>query len=65
MLRVSIRALPHLLRRHQLTKATTNALEVAIAFVLTVLLASLSYRFFELPILRYKKRFEFIQTRAI
>jgi peptidoglycan/LPS O-acetylase OafA/YrhL len=65
MLRVSIRALPHLLRRHQLAKTTTNALEVALAFVLTVLLASLSYRFFELPILRYKKRFEFIQTRAI
>jgi peptidoglycan/LPS O-acetylase OafA/YrhL len=65
MLRISNRALQPLLRSHQVARTTTNALEVALAFVLTVLLASLSYRFFELPILRYKKRFEFIRTRSI
>jgi peptidoglycan/LPS O-acetylase OafA/YrhL len=65
MLRISIRALPHLLRNRQLAQTTTNALEVVLAFVLTVLLASFSYRFFESPILRYKKRFEFIRTRSI
>jgi len=65
MLRISNRALQPLLRSHQVARTTTNALEVALAFVLTVLLASVSYRFFELPILRYKKRFEFIRTRSI
>ena len=65
MLRISNRALQPLLRSHQVARTTTNALEVALAIVLTVLLASVSYRFFELPILRYKKRFEFIRTRSI
>jgi peptidoglycan/LPS O-acetylase OafA/YrhL len=65
MLHISIRALKRLLRTHQVASTTTNALEVALAFVLTVLLASFSYRFFESPILRYKKRFEFIRTRSI
>jgi peptidoglycan/LPS O-acetylase OafA/YrhL len=65
MLRISIRALPHLLPSHRLARTTTNALEVALAFVLTVLLAAFSYRFFETPILRYKKRFEFIRTRSV
>ena len=65
VLRISIRAIQHLLRGHQVARTTTNALEVALAFVLTVLLASASYRFFESPILRYKNRFEFIRTRSI
>jgi peptidoglycan/LPS O-acetylase OafA/YrhL len=65
MLRISIRAFQHLLHTHQVASTTTNALEVALAFVLTVLLASISYRFFESPILGYKKRFEFIRTRSI
>jgi peptidoglycan/LPS O-acetylase OafA/YrhL len=35
------------------------------AFLLTVVLASLSYRFFEAPILRFKKRFEVVRTSAV
>ncbi|MDQ2834410.1 MAG: acyltransferase [Acidobacteriota bacterium] len=65
MLRAAVHILPFLLRGHQIARTTANALELALAFVLTVLLASLSYRFFEAPILRYKKRFEFIRTRAV
>jgi peptidoglycan/LPS O-acetylase OafA/YrhL len=65
MLRISIHGLQHLLSQHQMARTTANALEVALAFILTVLMASISYRFFELRILRYKKRFEFIRTRSI
>jgi peptidoglycan/LPS O-acetylase OafA/YrhL len=65
MLRISIHTLQHLLSSHQIARTMANALEVALAFVLTVLLASISYRFFESPILRYKKRFEFIRTRLV
>ncbi len=39
------------------------SLRDALAFVLTVLVASLSYRYFEKPILRFKQRFEVIRTR--
>jgi peptidoglycan/LPS O-acetylase OafA/YrhL len=35
------------------------------AFLFTIILASLSYRFFEAPILRFKKRFEVIRTRPV
>jgi peptidoglycan/LPS O-acetylase OafA/YrhL len=64
-LRLSIRAIQRLIGHHQIEKTTANAVELALALVLTVLMASLSYRFFEAPILRYKKRFEFIRTRSI
>jgi peptidoglycan/LPS O-acetylase OafA/YrhL len=37
----------------------------AIALGLTVLLASLSYRFFESPFLRMKKRFEIVESRPV
>lgn len=65
MLRASSLLLRHMLSGYQIVRTTANALEVALAFVLTVLLASISYRFFESPILRYKKRFEFIRTRSL
>jgi peptidoglycan/LPS O-acetylase OafA/YrhL len=35
------------------------------AFLCTVVLAALSYRFFEQPFLRYKRRFEVIRTRPV
>ena len=35
------------------------------AFLVTIGIASLSYRFFEAPILRFKKRFEVIRTRPV
>ncbi len=62
---VSIHIVHRLTSGHQIARMTTNALEVAFAFILTVLLASISYRFFESPILRYKKRFEVIRTRSV
>jgi len=65
MLEVSVRALRPRFISHQTTRTTANAMELALAFVLTVLTASLSYRFFEAPILRFKKRFEFVRTRSI
>jgi peptidoglycan/LPS O-acetylase OafA/YrhL len=65
MLRLSIYIVHRLTSGHQIARMTTNALEVAFAFILTVLLASISYRFFESPILRYKKRFEVIRTRSV
>ena len=65
MLRISIHGLQQLLSRYQIASTTANALEVALGFVLTVLAASISYWFFEVPILSYKKHFEFIPTRSI
>jgi peptidoglycan/LPS O-acetylase OafA/YrhL len=40
-----------------------NSLGAAIAFVLTVSIATLSYQFFERPFLRLKKRFTFVASR--
>jgi peptidoglycan/LPS O-acetylase OafA/YrhL len=65
MLRISIRLLRNLMSSHQVAKTPANAIELALALVFTILLASLSYRFFESPILRYKKRFEFVRTRSV
>jgi len=52
----------YLLKNHQTTRTTTVVIQSATAFVLTILMASISFRFFEAPVLRYKKRFEFIPT---
>jgi peptidoglycan/LPS O-acetylase OafA/YrhL len=65
MLRVSLRVLEHALGAQQMKKPVGNALELLLGFVLTVAIASVSYRLFELPILRYKHRFEVIRTRTI
>jgi peptidoglycan/LPS O-acetylase OafA/YrhL len=54
-----------LISRHLLSPPLTEGLMTIAAFLLTVGLASLSYRFFEAPILRFKKRFEVIRTRAV
>jgi peptidoglycan/LPS O-acetylase OafA/YrhL len=37
----------------------------AAALGITMLLASLSYRFFESPFLRLKKRFEIVKSRPV
>jgi peptidoglycan/LPS O-acetylase OafA/YrhL len=39
--------------------------DIPTSLALTILIASLSYRYFEAPILRYKKRFERIRTRPV
>jgi peptidoglycan/LPS O-acetylase OafA/YrhL len=65
MWRVSLRVVQHMLSLHPLKMPLANALEVLLAFVLTVGMAALSYRFFESPILRYKNHFEYIKTRSI
>jgi peptidoglycan/LPS O-acetylase OafA/YrhL len=52
-----------LVSRHLLTPLLARGLMAVAAFLLTVVVASLSYRFFEAPILRFKKRFEVIRTR--
>ena len=47
---------------------SASAIEPAIiltGFVLTVATAAASYRFFEAPILRYKKRFEVVRSRPV
>lgn len=36
-----------------------------LAFALTILFASISYRFLEKPLLRYKERFTFVQSRPL
>lgn len=41
-----------------------TALTMIIAFVFTVIFASLSYRFFEKPFLRLKERFTFVASRS-
>jgi peptidoglycan/LPS O-acetylase OafA/YrhL len=51
--------------RHLLPDPVARGIMAIAAFLLTVLVASLSYRFFEAPILRYKKRFEVIRTRPV
>ena len=39
------------------------ALEYVLSLALTIVLASLSYRFFEMPFLRLKTRFTFVKSR--
>jgi peptidoglycan/LPS O-acetylase OafA/YrhL len=39
--------------------------QLILAFGLTVAVAIISYRFFEAPILRYKRRFELVATRPV
>jgi peptidoglycan/LPS O-acetylase OafA/YrhL len=64
MLRVSLRVLEHGLGSEQMKTPVGNTLELLLGFVLTVAMASVSYRFFESPILRYKNYFEYIRTRS-
>ena len=54
-----------LVSHHHVPLAVALGLRMIVAFLLTVILAALSYRFFEAPILRYKKRFEVIRTRPV
>jgi peptidoglycan/LPS O-acetylase OafA/YrhL len=65
VLRVSARVLEHVLGAQQMKKPVGNALELLLGFILTLAIASVSYRFFESPILRYKSHFEYIRTRLI
>jgi peptidoglycan/LPS O-acetylase OafA/YrhL len=64
MLRVSLRVL-YALGPQQMKTPVGDTLELLLGFVLTVAMASVSYRFFESPILRFKSRFEYIRTRSI
>ena len=57
MLRVSFRALQHALGAEQMKTPLGNTVELLLGFVLTAAMASVSYRFFESPILRYKNHF--------
>ena len=43
----------------------TFGVSVMVAFPLTIAAASVSYRFLEKPILRYKERFTFVQSRPV
>jgi peptidoglycan/LPS O-acetylase OafA/YrhL len=45
-------------------KSTVRVLLYFATAALTVLLASVSYRFFEMPFLKYKERFTFVKSRA-
>jgi peptidoglycan/LPS O-acetylase OafA/YrhL len=65
MLRVSLRVLQHVLGPQLMKTPVGNTLELLIGFALTVAMASVSYRFFESPILRFKSRFEYIRTRSV
>jgi peptidoglycan/LPS O-acetylase OafA/YrhL len=51
--------------QHPTFGSTLMVLKGAVAFGLTILLASLSYRYFETPFLRLKKRHEVIASRPI
>jgi len=62
---VALHAANLLVGRHLLTPPLARGVMGVVAFALTVGLASLSYRFFEAPILRFKKRFEVIRTRPV
>lgn len=64
MLRVSLIVLQHA-GLQPLKVPLANGLELLLALILTMGVASISYRFFESPILRYKKHFEYIKTRSI
>lgn len=50
---------------HELDTAVRFPLIVAVAFVITVLLAMVSYRFLEQPFLKVKERFTFVRTRKV
>lgn len=58
-------ALAILARTHPIPAKEFLYLRAALALPCTILVATLSYRYFEAPILRYKKRFEFVRTRAV
>jgi peptidoglycan/LPS O-acetylase OafA/YrhL len=64
MLRLSLGVLRHVLGFQWMQTPEGSVFELLFALVLTVAIASVSYRFFELPILRYKSRFEYIRTRS-
>jgi peptidoglycan/LPS O-acetylase OafA/YrhL len=58
---ITIRIFPH----HVAVGSSIMLFKGATALGLTILLASLSYRFFETPFLRWKKRFEIVQSRPV
>lgn len=64
MLRVSLRILQHVLGFQRMQTPEGNMLDLLFGLVLTVAIASVSYRLFESPILRFKSRFEYIRTRS-
>jgi peptidoglycan/LPS O-acetylase OafA/YrhL len=61
----AVHAARSVVSRHLLPPLLARGLMAVAAFLLTVVLASLSYRFFEAPILRFKRRFEVIRTRPV
>ena len=62
---LAIRTLGFLLTRYSISGGVTTPLKGVCAFALTILLASLSYRYFESPFLRLKKRHEVIESRPV
>lgn len=57
--------IPYLVRNKLPNFHLTAMFVFPTAFAITVLMASASYRYFESPILRYKRRFEVVRTRPV
>jgi peptidoglycan/LPS O-acetylase OafA/YrhL len=51
--------------RYLVPPLVARRIMMAVAFALTIVIASISYHFFEAPILRYKRRFEVIRSRPV
>jgi peptidoglycan/LPS O-acetylase OafA/YrhL len=64
MIRITIHLLHRITSHHAVPGPVQSGFILTVAFVLTMILAGLSYRFFEAPILRFKTRFEFVRTRV-
>ena len=55
----------HIFPHHVAVASGAMLFKGAAALGITMLLASLSYRFFESPFLRLKKRFEIVKSRPV
>ncbi len=63
--RIAIRLIAAAVRMHISLGHAAGSLVGLLALPITILIAAASYRFFEAPILRYKRRFELVRTRAV
>lgn len=65
VLRVCFKTFAHLGGRFHIPTAVVITARLSIALALTILVAAISYRYFEAPVLRFKRKFEVVHTREV
>ncbi|WP_263416872.1 acyltransferase family protein [Terriglobus albidus] len=65
VLLICFKIFTHLRGRFHVPEAVLTAARLSSALAFTILIAALSYRYFEAPVLRFKRLFEVVHTREV